>query len=310
MLFLQRDQAKGIDIEPGWRRSQQGFGEGMSEPRVTPEASMEEILASIRRIISEDGSPPAPQAAPQPVTPQPMPPPAAAQPPAAPIPPAPMSPAFAATALPPPAASLSSTPPAPLPIRPKTPSEPASVWGIFGDRPPVDGEALVLTQMLAEDGSVVALGRPAGDTALAAAPRVSVETSNPRPLDILLLTDALPPGLPETGVAPTQPRPTPTIAPPASVPPPRPTLSPGPQLSAGGSPPAAPRPPVASGPPTVDPAPTELARNQARDSGPTLEELVRQSLEPKVQEWLNSNLKNTVERLVQREIERIRQRTE
>jgi cell pole-organizing protein PopZ len=55
---------------------------------------------------------------------------------------------------------------------------------------------------------------------------------------------------------------------------------------------------------------TQLARSRARDGSPTLEELVRQSLEPKVQEWLNANLKDIVERLVQQEIERIRQRTE
>jgi cell pole-organizing protein PopZ len=42
---------------------------------------------------------------------------------------------------------------------------------------------------------------------------------------------------------------------------------------------------------------------------PTVEELVRQSLEPKIQEWLNANLKEMVERLVQQEIDKISRRT-
>jgi uncharacterized protein len=254
----------------------------MSEPRGTPEASMEEILASIRRIISEDGSSPVPQ----PVTL-----PAATRPPVAPIPPAsPMPPATSATAPPPPAASVPSPPPVPQPVRPEMPPEPTSVQGILGDRPPVDGEALVLTQMLAEDGSVVAVDRPAGDAAPAAAV-ASVERSNSRPLDVLLLTDTVPPRLPEVGMAPTP-------APPQmSIPPQAPMASSNAPVSAETL--------IQS-----NPMLTQLARSRARDGSPTLEELVRQSLEPKVQEWLNANLKDIVERLVQQEIERIRQRTE
>jgi len=40
-----------------------------------------------------------------------------------------------------------------------------------------------------------------------------------------------------------------------------------------------------------------------------LEDLVRQSLEPKIQEWLNANLLEIVERLVQQEIDKISRRT-
>ena len=258
-----------------------GDQEGMNEPRGTPEASMEEILASIRRIISEDGSLPAPQ----PVTL-----PAATRPPVAPMPAAQMSPATSPTASRPLAASEPSPPPVPQPVRPEMPPEPTSVRGILGDRPPADCEALVLTQMLAEDGTVVAVGRPADDAAPEAAV-ASVERSNSRPLDVLLLTDALPPRSPEVGVAPT----------PAPA-----------QMSIPSQAPMA----SSSGPVSAETLIksnsllTQLARSPARDGTPTLEELVRQSLEPKVQEWLNANLKDIVERLVQQEIERIRQRTE
>ena len=242
---------------------------------------MEEILASIRRIISEDGSLPAPQ----PVTL-----PAATRPPVAPMPPAQMSPATSPTASRPLAASEPSPPPVPQPVRPEMPPEPTSVRGILGDRPPADCEALVLTQMLAEDGTVVAVDRPVGDAAPEAAV-ASVERSNSRPLDVLLLTDALPPRSPEIGVAPT----------PAPA-----------QMSIPSQPPMA----SSNGPVSAETliksnaVLTQLARSPARDGGPTVEELVRQSLEPKVQEWLNANLKDIVERLVQQEIERIRQRTE
>ena len=230
----------------------------MSEPRGTPEASMEEILASIRRIISEDGSPPPPQ------------------------PPAPQAA--------PPAAS-SPPPPAPQPLPPAIPSGPTSVWGIPGDRPTANGEELVLTQMLAEDGSVVALDRP-----VAGAPATTgcVEPSKARPLDVLLLTDALPPTLSQG------PRPTAPVATQKPVAPAAPL--PGEKYFIGL---AAPESSIQSGAVV-----SQLTRDRARDDAPTLEELVRQSLEPKIREWLNANLKDIVERLVQQEIDRISRRAE
>lgn len=270
----------------------------MSEPRGTPEASMEEILASIRRIISEDGSPPAPQSvAPQRPAPQ-----APARPPAAPMlaspPLATSPPASTPPVASPPVAPSPPPSPARKPSPPNIPSGPTSAWGILGARPAANGDELVLTQMLAEDGSVVALDRPAA--AVAAANTAFIEPSNPQSLDVLLLTDALPPSLSEAMV----------LGPPAQSP-------------------AAPRAPMT--PPPIPPAPggndsvglaspevpvqssavlSQLARNRARDGGPTVEELVRQSLEPKIQEWLNANLKDIVERLVQQEIERISRRAE
>ena len=48
----------------------------------------------------------------------------------------------------------------------------------------------------------------------------------------------------------------------------------------------------------------------AQGAGLSVEDLVRQSLEPKIQEWLNANLPDIVERLVQQEIERIARKAE
>src|SRR5204862_8271604 len=41
-------------------RCPQGIGKGISAPRAAPDAAMEEMLASIRRIIAEEGPPPPP----------------------------------------------------------------------------------------------------------------------------------------------------------------------------------------------------------------------------------------------------------
>src|SRR5258706_7676394 len=179
----------------------------MSEPRGTPETSMEEILASIRRIISEDGSPGmAPASAPPSAATQPAPPPANPVPPPSPAPavspPAPINVSIS----PPPSVPPATSPPADpgAALRPPSSTTPSAVWGILGDRQVGTGEELVLTQMVAEDGSVVALDRPAEH---AAVPAGAAETPKAQTLDVLLLTDALP----ETAI-PEMP------APPARVP--------------------------------------------------------------------------------------------
>ena len=249
----------------------------MSEPRGTPETSMEEILASIRRIISEDAAPPAapargtrpaappaaPIASPAPVPPTPVPAPepvslSISPPPARPAPP-PLDPA-----------SVLRPPP---PVKPASTS-PAAVWGIAGDQQASRGAELVLTQVVSEDGTVVALDRSA-DIA-GPAPAATREPAKPQALDVLLLTDALPAASVAEAPPPNMPA---ALA--------RPAPAPSPQA---GSPP----PPAAS----------------AARGTPSLEDLVRQSLEPKIQDWLNANLKDMVERLVQQEIERIRRRSE
>jgi uncharacterized protein len=220
------------------------------------------------------------------------------------IEPKPMPPPVILQAPPPPKAAPQPAPkPAPMPAASPAPAEdtpaPTSVWGVLGDQPAPRGEELVLTQMVSEDGSVVALDRPKGDQP----PKpvlVEPAAGAMQPLDVLLLTDALPAGVPET------------IAMPVAAP--QPAIAPKPA--------AAPAKPAAASPVTpafTKPAPEpviptsavleQLTQRRGQAGSPTLEDLVRQSLEPKIQEWLNANLKDIVERLVQREIDNISRKT-
>src|ERR1043166_1510326 len=193
----------------------------MSEPTGTPETSMEAILASIRRMIAEDGIQPPPAARPTPLprpepsfqsnpsVAEPSPPPSSLSPPPAAAQPAPLqSPVFTmplVTPAPAVAMALDSQPPAsaPAPESVVEPVAPDTVWSVRGDRAGA-GEELVLTQMLADDGSVVAVAK-----------RGSLSAPLPSaPLDVLLLTDALPGVMPDVAV--------PVRPPPKSEPPPRP----------------------------------------------------------------------------------------
>ncbi len=322
----------------------EGTKDDMSEPIGTPETSMEAILASIRRIIAEDGIQPPPgvrpaplprvepsselnpsvaEASPPPVSPSPppVPQPAPPQPPVltmsliAPVPaatPTPASPPPASTPAPEPAAELAA---------------PKAVWGVLGDRAN-SGEELVLTQMVADDGSVVALSKRGSPAAAGAQPPA-------QPLDVLLLTDALPGSMPDVAIPVTPPQkshPPAAPIPPAPVLPVAPAVSPRPEPAQPVSPPRpAPKPSVDADRPRVGLAAPETlvtsaavleqlarVRSQVRASSnppaasiatANLEELVRQSLEPKIQEWLNANLLQVVERLVQQEIDRISRRT-
>ena len=183
---------------------------------------------------------------------------------------------------------------------------PAAVWGILGDQPASNGEELVLTQMVAEDGSVVALDRPAGDAVpVAPAPVIATGAGKARPLDVLLLTDALPAAVAAAEAAPAPP------ASPAGIRPVAPA-QPAPAKTPPPVPPSSPRPAHAGGPQPTAPAtaPAAPAGPSVPRGAPNLEDFVRQLLEPKIQDWLNANLKDMVERLVQQEIERIRRRTE
>ena len=239
------------------------------------------------------------------------------------------------------------------PAEPAPTNSPAAVWGILGDQPAGTGEELVLTQMVAEDGSVVAWDKAApGTPAVRATAKPADGTSPSPPLDVLLLTDALPGGMADADLA---------VVPPPAPPPapaPAPVIQPAPVMAA--APPVAPRPEPAPRP-DVDrvrvglspsqsliqsnPVLEELARGRSQSAGQsagqsapqapnqtasqpagqasgqpvapalvplsaqTVEELVRQSLEPKIHEWLNANLKEMVERLVQQEIDKISRRT-
>jgi len=196
---------------------------------------MEVILASIRRIIAEDGIQPPPGQRPPPLRPAPtltssaQPQPTASEAASAqtsPVQSAPVQPVIVQPA-------VIAADPVSTPAEPPVSSSPAAVWGILGDQPAGTGEELVLTQMVAADGSVVAF-----DKAVPSAPatRTTVKaagtTAPAQPLDVLLLTDALPANMPDADLAvvpPPAPIPTasppppaaaaPSSAPPRSVPP-------------------------------------------------------------------------------------------
>ena len=313
----------------------------MSEPIGTPETSMEAILASIRRIIAEDGIQPPPGVRPVPLpraepSPELNPPVAEASPPPPPVPqPAPPQPPVLTMSLIAPAPAITpapvpaSPPPAAPPVPQPAPEAPQAVWGVLGDRAG-GGEELVLTQMVADDGSVVALSKRGSPAAAGVQPPA-------QPLDVLLLTDALPGSMPDVAMPVTPPQKPQPPAAPIPVPSPKPAATPvvsaRPEPAQPVSPPRpAPKPSVDAERPRVGLAAPETlvtsaavleqlarVRSQVRASSPNppagsiatanLDELVRQSLEPKIQEWLNANLLQIVERLVQQEIDRISRRT-
>ena len=259
----------------------------MSEPNGTPpETSMEAILASIRRIIAEDGIQPPPGQQLPPMRPAPAlvsaPQP---QPPAIAAPPAQPAPAQSVPAQP---ITVQAEPPVqpvivqPVVIQPgavtspepPVAKSPAAVWGILGDQPAGTGEELVLTQMVAEDGSVVALDKAPGTPPTRAAAKAADMTAPSRPLDVLLLTDALPGNMPDADLA--------VVPPPAPIP----AASPPPAPAAAAPIPAAPPrsvPPVA---PARQPEPApQRESDRVRvglspsetliQSNPVLEELAR-----------------------------------
>jgi cell pole-organizing protein PopZ len=157
--------------------------------------------------------------------------------------------------------------------------------------PPAASEAepssapLVLTRALPEGGSVLTLAPgEAGQGEV-----IAVE-------EPLLLTQLVAADAPGT---PSKPTPPPSTAPRWIRPVPHPVIPP----AAGPSPAAPAR--VAPEPAAPPPAPPEAAR-----SGRTLEEVVREALEPMLRAWLDRNLQEIVERRVQQEIDRISRKSE
>ena len=227
----------------------------MNQPAKAQEPSMEEILASIRRIIADDDAAKVPPAPPQPV----------AEPPPA---PAPVPPPRIVAAAPPP-------PPEPAAPAPEAPEE------------PVVNEAL-LDEMLAE---IVAT--PIPDTA-----------ADDLAADVLDLTEAM--------AGPAGPA-TPGFR----------TINGESDIVFEDSPPEpAPRQaspldglrfqdrferPLMSAATTsaVDSAFNTLAHTVLVQNARTLEDLVREMLQPLLKSWLDDNLPGLVERLVRAEIDRV-----
>jgi len=237
----------------------------MTQPAKVQEPSMEEILASIRRIIADDeAKPPAAEKAPPPPS---NPPPAAAAAPAKPAPP-PVAPAPA-----PKAAAPAPPPPTPAPAAASNSQD--------------DIDALLNGL---DEATIPEEIRPAA---------VEAEAEP----DVLDLTDemALPEPPPQPAFKTVEPpddlefteagAKAPRREPAFDLPPPSPMDTP-PILS---------RSTVSA----VESAFNSLAHTVLSNNARTLEDLVKEMLRPMLKSWLDDNLPGLVERIVKAEIERV-----
>ena len=253
----------------------------MTQPAKVTEPSMEEILASIRRIIADDeakpppveAAKPAPAAAPAP-KPQAM----------ADIPPSKVAPAK-------PAAEKPAPQPAAKPAPAPPPAAPAADAGPNSQD---DIDALL-----------------AGLDEATPAPEVRTPEPEPEPEpDVLELTDEMA----------MDPAPTPAPPPPsfrrveprddlefAEAPPPRPTPAPSYAPVDFDAPPLPPQQPILaqSTVSAVESAFNSLAHTVLSSNARTLEDLVKEMLRPMLKSWLDDNLPGLVERIVKAEIERV-----
>lgn len=252
----------------------------MTQPAKVTEPSMEEILASIRRIIADDEAKPPPAEAAKPA-------PAPAAPPQPramnDIPPSKVAPAK-------PAAEKPAPPPAAKPAPSPPPPAPAADASNNQD----DIDALL-----------------AGLDAATPGPEVRAPEPEPEPEpDVLELTDEMA----------MDPEPTPAPPPPsfrrveprddlefAEAPPPRPTPAPSYAPADFDAPPLPPQQPILaqSTVSAVESAFNSLAHTVLSSNARTLEDLVKEMLRPMLKSWLDDNLPGLVERIVKAEIERV-----
>jgi len=253
----------------------------MTQPAKVTEPSMEEILASIRRIIADDEAKPPPAEA---AKPAPTPAAAAAKPqPMNDVPPSKVAPAK-------PAAEKPAPPPAAKPAPAPPPPAPAADASNNQD----DIDALL-----------------AGLDAATPAPEVRAPEPEPEPeSDVLELTDEMA----------VDPEPTPAPPPPsfrrveprddlefAEAPSPRPTPPPSYAPVDFDAPPLPPQQPILaqSTVSAVESAFNSLAHTVLSSNARTLEDLVKEMLRPMLKSWLDDNLPGLVERIVKAEIERV-----
>ncbi|MGM4891979.1 DUF2497 domain-containing protein [Tardiphaga sp. 709] len=241
----------------------------MTQPAKVQEPSMEEILASIRRIIADDEAKPAVAE----VAPPPPPKPAPAPKPAAmtDIPPSAIPAAQAAAAKVP--------PPAPKPAPP--PPEPAA------SNSQDDIDAMLASLEAATTEEEVRPAQPDGDVfeltdeMVVADPEPEPAFQHVEPDDDLEFAEA---------VAASSQRPAPRFDPPSYDPPP---VAPQQQILSHST--------VSS----VESAFNALANTVLSNNARTLEDLVKEMLRPMLKSWLDDNLPGLVERIVKAEIERV-----
>lgn len=259
----------------------------MTQPAKVTEPSMEEILASIRRIIADDEAkpPPAEAAKPAPAPAAPAPKPQAMND----IPPSKVAPAKPAAEKP--VAEKPAPPPA---AKPAPPPPPAPAADASNNQDDID--ALL-----------------AGLDAATPAPEVRAPEPEPEPEpepDVLELTD-------EMAMDPTPPPPPPSFrsveprddlefaeaAPPPRPAPPPPSYAP----VDFDAPPLPPQQPILAQTTVsaVESAFNSLAHTVLSSNARTLEDLVKEMLRPMLKSWLDDNLPGLVERIVKAEIERV-----
>lgn len=249
----------------------------MTQPAKVTEPSMEEILASIRRIIADDEAKPPPAEAAKPA-----PAPAAAPAPKpqtmADIPPSKVAPAK-------PAAEKPAPPPAAKPAAPAPAAD-------AGPNNQDDIDALL-----------------AGLDEATPAPEIRAPEPEPEP-DVLELTDEMAmdpeptPAPPPPSFHRVEPRDDLEFA---ETPPPRPTPAPSYAPVDFDAPPLPPQQPILaqSTVSAVESAFNSLAHTVLSSNARTLEDLVKEMLRPMLKSWLDDNLPGLVERIVKAEIERV-----
>lgn len=249
----------------------------MTQPAKVTEPSMEEILASIRRIIADDEAKPPPAEAAKPA-----PAPAAAPAPKpqamADIPPSKVAPAKPAAEKPAP----------PLAAKPVAPPPAADA----GPNNQDDIDALL-----------------AGLDEATPGPEIRAPEPEPEP-DVLELTDEMAmdpeptPAPPPPSFHRVEPRDDLEFA---ETPPPRPTPAPSYAPVDFDAPPLPPQQPILaqSTVSAVESAFNSLAHTVLSSNARTLEDLVKEMLRPMLKSWLDDNLPGLVERIVKAEIERV-----
>lgn len=249
----------------------------MTQPAKVTEPSMEEILASIRRIIADDEAKPPPAEAAKPApTPAAPPKPQAMND----VPPSKAAPAAK------PAAEKPAPPPAAKPAAPPPPAPAADA----GPNSQDDIDALL-----------------AGLDTATPAPEVRAPEPEPEPEpDVLELTDemAMDPSPAPPSFRKVEPRDDLEFA---ESPPPRPTPAPSYAPADFDAPPVPPQQPILaqSTVSAVESAFNSLAHTVLSSNARTLEDLVKEMLRPMLKSWLDDNLPGLVERIVKAEIERV-----
>src|SRR5215475_10381069 len=263
----------------------------MTQPAKVQEPSMEEILASIRRIIADDeAKPPAAEkpATPAPAAPPPKPEPVAVVPPPKPapvamtdIPPSKIPAAVAAKAAAPPAPAPAPPPPAPAPAA-AAPNNQDDIDALLSGldeatsvdeiRPAQNDDVEVEVLELTDDMAVASPPPPASQPSFQKVePQDDIEFAESAASRAINRAPAYEP---------------PSFQPSAPTTPSQPMLSQS-TVSA------------------VESAFNTLAHTVLSNNARTLEDLVKEMLRPMLKSWLDDNLPGLVERIVKAEIERV-----